>query len=206
MIRALLLSLLVGFSLQAHAGLMIEPYLGYERTASKLTLTTAYGASLGTPDFNGTMTGSSYGLRLGYKFTMFWAALDYSGGASKNDVYYSGQQDQDITRSSLGAAVGIDIPFLIRFWVGQNFQDEYTAKARNAANTLDLSDKYKGTSTKLGVGLNFLPIVSINFEYIMRKYTSGSGDSFTGATTYDNSVTANDHSSVLASISVPFNL
>lgn len=70
---------------QAQAGLMIEPYVGYERSAAKADFKIANIAAL--TDASGTMTGTSYGLRLGYKLLLGWVALDYSAGSGKMDIY-----------------------------------------------------------------------------------------------------------------------
>lgn len=49
------------------------------------------------------------------------------------------------------------------------------------------------------MGLNFLPIVSINAEYIMHNYKKGEGDNY-ATHSFDDSISKYEHNSVVVSL------
>jgi len=174
----------------AQAGLLLEPMLGYEVTKQTATFTAG--------EVPGAYTGMNYGLRLGYTApVLFWAALDAQMGTNKFVTDASGiVPDGDGTRTSLGITAGVDLPILLRAWAGYGFSDQFELKTSAGKDT------YKGTNTKVGVGFTMLPFVSVNVEYIMRKYTESSGDR--GAfSTYLQKL---EHNTVLLSLSLPLDL
>ncbi|MES3036546.1 MAG: outer membrane beta-barrel protein [Bdellovibrionota bacterium] len=184
------LALVIGFSSVGHAGMLLEPYVGYVKAKTSASLA-------GTAD-DREATGPGYGLRLGYTFpVMFWLALD----ASQNTGTYSGSSAGDFEgkRTAYGIDFGFDFPILVRGWVGYNFNEELAAESSGSTNTL------KGTGTKIGVGTTLLPFVSINLEYIMAKYTEGSGPGFsiipfgTAYSKYENNI-------YVLSVSLPLDL
>ncbi|MNL14220.1 hypothetical protein D3C87_1351510 [compost metagenome] len=168
----LVLALGLGFTSTSHADLMVEPYIGYEMGSG----------SLGSDDFK--VTSTDLGLRLGYHSgLMFWGALDYTMGSGTIDPDTG--DDQDGKRSTLAAVIGVDLPILLRAWVGYGFTNEMK---------LD-SDTLKGKATKIGVGFTALPFVSLNLEVISDEWdeTSSGGDPDAKNTSY------------LVSVSLPLN-
>lgn len=198
LVGALLFS---GFS--ARAGIMIEPYLGYE-TGSQLAPATN---SIG--DNSGQISGMNYGARIGYMAPMlFWVALDGTAGSSKfkagntgTNVNFGTNMDADVSRTVAGLTVGVNLPILLRVWAGYNFMDNF----QNKLSSTSATDKYEGTSYKAGVGLKLIPFLSLNLEVIQRAYTKASGDSYTGSTTLTSSTRFSklEQSSVLVSVSLP---
>jgi hypothetical protein len=177
----------------AQAGLLFEPYLGYELTKNSITLSET--------DLPGAATGSNIGLRLGYKAPLFfWVALDASSGQGRLTYDNSAATDQDMSRTNIGVTAGIDLPLFLRLWVGQGFSDTMELKKSGA------TDKFKGTNTKVGLGLSFIPFVSVNIEYLVRKYTEASGSSFTEASPFATLYQKMEQNTVLLSLSVPLNL
>lgn len=188
------LAVMIGMSSAAHAGILIEPYLGYEMGDFY------YKYAGGSTEYKDSLSGVGYGMRLGYKFLLPWVALDYTSGSgtAKRDSAAS-STDQDFTRSSLGAVVGVDLP-LIRAWAGYGFSNEATLKGVNGG----ADTKIKGNYLKAGVGLGFIPFVSLNLEYKInevKKVDLGSGEQDKSAV-YDS--VKND--TIMVSVSVPFNL
>lgn len=150
----LVLALGLGFTSTSHADFMVEPYIGYEMGTG----------SIGSEDFK--LTGTDLGLRLGYHSpVMFWVAADYTMGSGTLDPDNS--SSSDVKRSVLSAVVGVDLPILLRAWIGYGFTNDLKGD----------DDTFKGTSTKLGVGFTGLPFVSLNLEIISDKWddTSNSG-------------------------------
>lgn len=147
-------ALVLGFANASQAGIMIEPYLGYEMGKMK-----------STGDV-GTFNGSQLGLRLAYSAPVFfWAGLDATTGVSgtlKPDV----GANEDGKRTTVSGVVGVDFPILLRAWVGYSFLDEIK---------METTGKYKGSGTKIGVGFTGLPFLSINFEYLNEKFTEVDG-------------------------------
>nr|WP_295905054.1 outer membrane beta-barrel protein [uncultured Bdellovibrio sp.] len=161
----LVFALALGFTSVSHAGILIEPYLGYEMGKTK------------NPD--GKFDGSQVGLRLAYAAPIFfWGGLDYTlgvSGTSKPDSL----PNEDGKRSTLYGVVGMDFPILLRAWVGYGFLDEM--KFEN-------SGKAKGTSYKVGVGFTGLPFISLNLEYVNEKFTELEGVTIPGDTKNDSYV------------------
>ncbi|WP_374029982.1 outer membrane beta-barrel protein [Bdellovibrio bacteriovorus] len=145
-------AVVLGFSTVSHADLLVEPYLGYEMGTTK--------------DQDGKIEGTQLGLRLGYASpVIFWAALDGTLGVSAKFKPDSGS-DEDAKRTSVYGVVGIDLPILLRGWVGYGFLNEVD---------LDDTGKLKGTSYKVGVGFTGLPFISLNLEYLDEKFTERGG-------------------------------
>lgn len=145
-------ALVLGFASVSQAGVLIEPYLGYEMGKTK--------------DFSeGKYDGTQMGLRLAYKTpVMLWLGVDGTFGVSgkvKPDV----GTEEDATRTTMYGVVGIDLPILLRGWVGYSFSDEVKVD----------SGKFKGSGYKVGLGFTGLPFVSLNFEYINEKFNDFEG-------------------------------
>ena len=184
------IAVVFGMSSLAQAGMLIEPYLGYEMGDLKRQEKTE-------AEFTDKSSGTSFGLRLGYKFLLPWVALDYTSGSGKLKTDDPGKVDSDYKKYSLGGTVGVDLP-LIRGWVGYGFQ-----------NDLQIDDptndvKFKGTYTKFGVGLGFIPFVSLNVEYKINNFDKLDYN----GTEYkvDDQFDTLKHDTVMISISAPFNL
>jgi hypothetical protein len=191
----LLLILAVFFGVQvAQAGILIEPYLGYETGSFKY-------AEVGTPDssFTDTITGTGMGLRLGYKFLIPWVALDYTTVSGKGKAGDPTEENYDITQTGMAAVVGADIP-LLRAWLGYGFSNESVRKA--TANSVET--KLKGTYTKVGVGFKFIPFVSLNAEYKINNDDKVEGSGFSSNKSDVFSSLSNN--SLMISVSAPFNL
>ena len=89
-------------SLSAHAGIIIQPYVGYESGALKQD---------GQADIK--TTGSFYGARLGYKFLGIMMGLDYMTGSEKADQ--NGAKD-DYKPTDYGAFLGYEFPAVIQIY------------------------------------------------------------------------------------------
>jgi hypothetical protein len=170
---AVFLTLLLG--LQAKAGVLLEPYLGYDTGSLKMT-----SISSGT-DTNVKNTGTAFGAQIGYRFpAMFWIAADVaslSGTSKPDDVT---QTSSDYTGTAMGVVLGYQW-HILRFWGGYGFDDKFTLKG-DATST---DTVFKGTNMKLGIGVMPVNHVSINFEYIVPKYTKADTSGLTNVTLAD---------------------
>lgn len=185
------LAFVFGISSAAQAGILIEPYLGYEMGNVKST-----SATPGSAEETDTANGVGYGLRLGYKFLIPWVALDYTAGSGKTKD--DAGVESDATKSALGAVVGANLP-LVRFWAGYGFSNTLTFK-ETAGDT-----KFKGTYTKVGLGFGFIPFVSLNAEYIINNYNKIELPVY-GERDKSEFFSSLKHDAVFISISAPFNL
>ncbi|MGE4132639.1 MAG: hypothetical protein AB7F86_13430 [Bdellovibrionales bacterium] len=140
----------------AQAGVLLEPILGYE--SGKLKCTTVGGS-----DCAGTVTAVVYGGRLGYKLPLgLWFAGEYNGSSGGKSTQPAGASDIDFDHTSIGATVGIDLLFGLRFFAGYNFSETVETKAPGASK----SEFYGGKSTRFGIGYK-LPLLPLAFNLEM---------------------------------------
>jgi hypothetical protein len=194
------LVLALGVSSAAHAGILIEPYLGYHSGAMGRD---PIGAE---PEYKDTISGAAFGARLGYKFLGPWAALDVTQGTGTwKDGTPGGSTELDYSFNQLGLTAGLDIPFLVRFWAGYGLQSN--GKLKGKAGTSFPNDiTVEGSYTKAGIGLGMIPFVSINLEYIMNTYKKVDLGDGGGKVEADTAFTTLKNDTIMFSVSLPINL
>jgi hypothetical protein len=97
------LTFVLGISSLANAGIMIEPYLGYQTGE---TANDPVGAS---PEVTDTSSGMGLGLRLGYKFILPWVALDVTQATGKyKDGTPGNTIENDTSTTQLGLVAGVE--------------------------------------------------------------------------------------------------
>ncbi|PWU12632.1 MAG: hypothetical protein C5B49_16025 [Bdellovibrio sp.] len=178
----------------SHAGLLIEPYLNYELIGQVANVNAS-------GDVSAKTSGLGMGGRIGYSLPiLFWAALDYSmlpTGTAKPDVIGS---SYSTSRSDLYLTAGIDLPILLRVWLGYGLMNSLTLKKPGGDETYS-----GGTNFKIGVGFKLIPLVTLFAE----AYTHKSSKVNVGGNTVDVSsyVVGNyvDAGGVVG-VSVPFDL
>lgn len=169
--KTLFTALFAFFSISvANASFMIEPYLGYASMSFKST----FNATNGGIENSDTGTGTLYGLRLGYQLLIPYVALDYTGlsGTCK-----TGAGSASCSGTQLGIVAGASLP-LIRPYAGYGFSNEIKINGVNGSD----SQTWKGTYTKLGLGLGFIPIITVNLEYLMNNFSKYESGSLSGST------------------------
>lgn len=148
-------------------------------------------------DASSKSSGTVLGGRIGYSLPiLMWFGIDYSfstGGKYKPD---NGAAQGDLTRNDLYAMVGVDLPILLRAWAGFGLMNSVTTKDSTGGE----SKTKGGTKLKAGVGLGFIPFVSINLEAWNHK-----GYKLESAGVETTAALAED-SGVGLGISVPFDL
>ncbi len=150
-------------SSSASARLLLEPHVGYE-SAGVLANKTA------TPTQNdGYRTmGATFGARLGYHLpVLFWFGgdIDYSTGNNTWADTTVNASSYKYTRTDYYAMVGVDLPVLLRGWVGYGVASNVLTDS--SSNTY----KASGTAVKGGVGIKILPFVNLTLEGILRTMT-----------------------------------
>ena len=149
----MLLSLVLGYSFQSQAALLIEPVIGYSFGKEKLDY-----SGISTGSESNSLKGLSYGGRLGYQNLGFQLGLDYL--ASKMDV-----DGDDLNTGEWGGFVGFEFPVLLRVYAGYIFTG--SAEYKSDGSTTNFSG---ASGPKLGLGLTLLPFLDFNIEYRQVKF------------------------------------
>lgn len=137
----------------SYAGLVLEPYLGYQMGTLDATYTGGTAAS--SKD-----KGPVFGARIGYSFVVPWVALDYSMYSGKDDA----TTPNDLKQTNIGLTVGAQMLPLIRPYAG------YIFSAKNKASDSTSEATYTGTGLKVGIGFKVLPLLNINVEFAKIDY------------------------------------
>jgi hypothetical protein len=179
----------------AHADLLLEPYIGY-------------GIGNLKADYNGggslkyTVNGVNIGGRVAIALPIVYFGLDGqygTGSAGLSSDSAGAFHSTNFTRTALFAFVGAHIPML-RAWAGYGFLNNL--KFASASTSPETT--FKGSAIKLGAAFTGLPVVDLNLEYIMSTYNK---TTVAGSTVDVGSSglfsTATD-STILLSVSAPF--
>ncbi|MEK6629090.1 MAG: hypothetical protein AABY53_10735 [Bdellovibrionota bacterium] len=146
-------------SLSAHAGILIDPYIGY--TVS------------GSTSSNFTITGSDMGARLG--FTNMGLGFGVDATVAGTHTYKDATTSTDYTRSNMGVFVSYHFPILVRGYATYFVNSKISSSAASAT----------GTATKLGVQYTGFPLIAIGVEYYNMAYK----DAEIGGIKFTSSVT-----------------
>ncbi|MEQ1876813.1 MAG: outer membrane beta-barrel protein [Bdellovibrionia bacterium] len=161
----------------AQAGVLLEPYAGYNALLVDFTLGSAAGAAAGQ-GFKSDATGVGFGARLGFTLPMFFAAVDYSSATLKNslkDVPVGlPVSATDTTNTNLGLTAGLNLAIVRPY-----FTYIFDSQSKSDSSTTF------GTGYRFGLGFKIVPMVSVNLEYAMATYTK-SKDTAGTETTIDD--------------------
>jgi hypothetical protein len=166
--------LVLFFGFQAHAGILLEPFVGYDMGANKTTDTSSV-------DQSSKFSGTGFGARLGFRFmngVSLAAEYASSSGTIKDNSGQAAIQDSNYSRAATSAVLGYDRG-IWRFYVGYGFSDALTEKANNVNTTVD--SKLTGTSYKLGVGVMPIRHVAVNLEYCVPTYKTINSDTISAS-------------------------
>ncbi len=193
---------------KSFAGLLLEPYIGAVG-GSYSSETKAGGFSIGSP-MDSKLSGSAYGGRVGFKFLAAWAAIDYM--AMNMSIKYnkpSNTPDGSSSAQFIFADVGVDLPFLFRLYGGYGFSNYFKSTGNNSLGVSGEEVFKGGSAVKAGIGLSFIPFLSVNIEYIKPTYSkyalTSNGASLADGTADDNFKSV-DQSITMVGLSFPFNL
>ena len=180
-----LIAMLISFfGTSAQGGILLEPYLNYNTSSVSADV---LAIPIGLKD-KGSV---SIGGRIGYKLILpIWIAADISQGSGTFSPDLNVTGNSSFTRSDAYATVGFDFPILFRAWVGLGLSS--SLKIKDSAGT---TTEYSGGSKqKLGVGLGFIPLLSVNVEYFTSKPNAPAGS------------TKAEETGLSIGVSAPFNL
>jgi hypothetical protein len=175
----------------SHAGLLVEPVIGYNLGTS---LDTELPLGLGKKDYKGS--GVGYGGRLGFQKLGLQLGVDYfKSSLSMTSDDFDGNVDMD----EWAGFVGYEFPILIRVYAGYIFSATGDGRMQGLSGLANAKLKLEdGTGYKLGVGFTGLPFVDINFEIRRGTFT----DAKIGSVGIDDV----DYQTYMIGASLPFNL
>jgi len=194
----LILVVAIFFTTVSKASLYLEPYLGYQMLNTDFTYGT--GSAQGTPAAAGALldgqvlklvnTGVVGGLRLGYKFTLFYAALDYSTGTlnyTVNAPTIAGVSISttpgSVKHAMLGLTAGFKLP-IVRPYVGYIYEDQMVGSTSTTF----------GNGLKAGISFSLVPVVEVGLEYQTITHTKnvsgGTTTNFDATQTYKSAKTS----------------
>tara|TARA_Y100000768_G_C23988359_1_gene690396 strand:+ start:2785 stop:3336 length:552 start_codon:yes stop_codon:yes gene_type:complete len=174
------------FVANVNAGLLIEPFAGMV-----ISGTSENNDKDCSENCEDTVSGTSFGLRAGYKFLGVFGGIDYRNYSQEIE-----DTELDIEEGGrVGLLVGYEFPVLLRLWLSYGLSNDLSAENRNG---VDL-DYTTSRDIIFGAGYSLLPFLSLNLEYTMLNleevsYEEGDFDVDT------------DISTVLVSLSVPFSI
>ncbi len=151
----------LAFTTNAYADLLLEPYLGFHTGNWKQSTTEK------------DLSGPSFGARVGYQTMGFMVGADYMTGLWKD----KSNPANDVTPADLGLFVGYNFPIMLRAYL--TYTPSALTHSLKFKNSSGSSTYEEGSTMKLGVGFTALPLVSINLEYIMGKYSEVNGVNLT---------------------------
>lgn len=196
-------------STQASAGLIeFEPYAGYG-LSGKMTATANSGGD-GTFNFSNIGAGARLNLKpvnflfLGPDFSY---QMGSSGTYSVTDANY-GALSGNLSKGSLmtvGGVLGFQLPLGIRIWGGYNFMDTNSITQSISTTVLGQAvsgtstNKFSGTTIKVGAGFKLFSVLRLNAEYYMQTYTKVTTSSELSGVTIPESTTDLSGSDVVKS-------
>ncbi len=186
----ILFSAVLGFQSTALAGLLFEPYFGYQSMTTNLKT----GSAVGSYALKLEGAGIGVGFRFGYTGTLLFLALDY-GAATLSTKQKEGAipiSPGNSLHSNTGVTFGLNFPF-VRPYAGYIFDSQFIGSDSGLT----------GTGSKAGLGFSFSPKILINLEYsasTFNKYQESSVVSLPNDLTYESASIAG----FTLNISAPF--
>ena len=143
----------------ANAAFLLEPYAGYGSSKSKGSM-------------EGSGGGLVYGGRLGFRHMGFMGGGEYLAGSA--DMKDAGVTTT-VSQQNMGAFAGYQFPML-----GLRLFGTYFFSSTGSAATTPTFKFTKGSGWKLGAGVQPLPFLAVNLEYMHANYTQGEVGGLTG--------------------------
>jgi hypothetical protein len=154
----------LGFAGSANASILIEPSVAVDMSKND------FSPKGGGTDMSGKATLIDPGVRLGYESMIgLFVAADYQMAMSGKYTLSNapGAPATKMSRSQLWLDVGFDAPLLFRVWAGYALVNKMALKVSGIPDI----NYTGGSSLKLGVGFNVIPLLSINIEYLMNNWS-----------------------------------
>lgn len=165
----------------------VEPHLGFvagsfEQGYSAHGTHTGTGITLDTDDnyADGTVSGLSFGAKLGYHWNNFFLAGDLRYDIGTYDLLVFDGNDSTVAYDSVGTSVGAVLGY--RFDMGLGLWFGFSGESLIITDDSDNKDTYGGTGVKYGIGYKWTNW-AFNIEYSDRTYSEVDGHKFPYTTT-----------------------
>jgi hypothetical protein len=140
----------------AHAGVMFEPYIGYEVGNYE----GGNGINKTSNSTSSSESGMAYGARLGYMTMLgFGFGAEYMG--TSLSLSNSGSSTQ--SGSDIGAYLEFKFPAFLKIYA--------TYFVSSSASITNQTSNFSGNGEKVGIGITTLPFININFEIVNRDFS-----------------------------------
>ena len=153
-----LIPIMMMLTTQAHARIYLEPYVGFRNGSLKGDIT-ATSPSATTTSVDSSLSGASYGGKLGLSYMIFAIGGDYSTGQLNEKDNSAGTKSKS-TYTDLGAFVHVKLPIL--FTVKGTYIFSAKSKDTDAEST--------GKGYKVGLSTSLFHFFSLNADMISVKY------------------------------------
>lgn len=158
----LIIALIMGLSLQAHARFMVEPHI--DNISGKFSIVS--GA-------DGKMSGTSTGLRVGYLGQYFMVGMNFEKGHYEYDPEVTSYGHKYFNGGGIGTYLGFHFLDHFRIWTG------YLNSALESTSQDDF--RYFGQQVSMGVGYRITGGWMLNYLYFNNYFTQYEDD-LTGKT------------------------
>lgn len=188
------------FSTTAHAGLYLEPYVGYGMGSNKADYTvSSFTNSINASNAKATV----FGGKLGMSILMFRFGADYmsTSGTEEAEDKLGAKSNDTVKTTNIGAFVGVGFPFIqlsATYFLSSKATVGIVPTNSNPSSDLSLS----GNGIKAGIGFTGIPIIAINLEMINLGFSKGSYTQ--GSQSGDFASFSSKYNLTMLSISAPF--
>lgn len=152
MMMKLVALVLVLFSLQAQAGIYLEPYAGYISTKYSTEASGTYLGAAFTTDDTSSDGGVAYGGKLGYSIPLLGVGFDYLKAGDFTD---------------LGPFLEVRLPLFLKF------RATYIMASKGEEEEIGFS--IKGSGLKVGFAFSLFANLTANLDYVMASYDEMDG-------------------------------
>jgi hypothetical protein len=166
-------------SVNAFAGIYLEPYVGYVANSYDVKLSGTTGGNPFTVDDSDNDSDPAFGGKVGYAIPLMAFGADYMKAGDVSDF---------------GPFVEVRLPVFLKF------RATYIMSSTTKEETEGF--KFKGSGFKAGLAFSLLAVLSINLDYITTTYDEMDG-TISGFDIDDVEV---KRSAVMASIGFPFDI
>ncbi len=176
----------LAFTSASHAGIFIEPSIGYRSHNLKLTEIAGLTREI-------KMASPVYGLRVGFRSLMgidVNLAYDYSSGKAE---VLPAKEKNDFNQSTAAVQLGVSALGALKIYLGYGILNEL-----KLARGLTVSDiKLTGQAYQAGLQIKLFPMVLLGLQYNLNQYKTVEGTTYTSGDkvdTYFNKLDSQDYS------------
>lgn len=158
-------------SISANASILIEPHLGYNLGSSVTYSGDMSGSALTDAVFKNS--GPEYGARAGLQYLGFMGGVAFTHSTYDwkiSNIPGVGSTQWSMKRDEVGVFAGYNAPLFFRAWLGYYFSNKASLTADDPTSGALSGSWLSGHTTEIGLGLKFIPLLSLNIQYRMVSF------------------------------------